>query len=161
MKLSMWKIGALALLALLPLGQAFAAKTETIVKAENKENFAVVVLAIQQEMQPGGRYGYIDKKEAAQVNSELAYMQSVLDRYGTVAQMDPKAKIDLFNHQEAVNAILTRRDNKRLICQSVAPVGSHIPRTTCRTYGAIEAERRNTKDELINFRRVQNVRGGN
>lgn len=158
MKLNTWKIAALALSALLPVGQAFAVKTETIVRADNKDTFAIVVQAVQQEMQPGGRYGYIDKQEAAEVNRGLAYMQSVLDRYGTVAQMDPKAKIDLFNRQEMVNAILTRRDNKRLICESSPPLGSHIPRTTCRTYGAMEAERRATKDVMIDFRRVQNAR---
>lgn len=161
MKLNFLRFGLTALVMLLPLGLAHAAKTEKIVKADTRDSFAALVTTVQQEMKPGGRYGYIDKKEAEDVNRGLAYMQSLLDRFGSVDQMSPDAKIDLFNHQEKVNAILTRRDNNRLVCESVAPMGSHIPRTTCRTYGLIEADRRNARQTMDNFHHVPQFKSGN
>jgi len=44
--------------------------------------------------------------------------------------------------QEEVNGILHHNDNNRLVCEHVAPVGSHLPVTTCRTYGEILGQRR-------------------
>ena len=51
-------------------------------------------------------------------------------------------KVQLFNDQEAVNAILTHRDDERLVCENIAPLGSHIPRTTYVTYREAERRRR-------------------
>lgn len=161
MKSKAWLVGVIMGVALLQAGMVHAAKMEVIVKAENKADFAAVVIAVQKQMNPGGRYGYIDKKEHEDVNTGLAYMQSLFDKYNSVDQMDQNTKVDLFNHQEAVNAILTRRDNNRLVCENTAPVGSHIARTTCRTYGAIEQDRRNTQQALDGMKRVQTPKGGN
>ena len=155
-----WLIGVLAGVALLQAGMVCATRTETIVKAQNKADFAAVVSAVQSQMLPGGRYGFVDKKEREDVDRGLDYMQSLFDKYGTVDAMDPNTKIDLFNHQEAVNAILTRRDSNRLVCESVAPVGSHIPRKTCRTYGEIERERQNTQQVMDNFKKVPQFKSG-
>ena len=155
-----WLIGLFAGMALLQAGMVCATKTETIVKAENKADFSAVVSAVQSQMVPGGRYGFTDKKEREDVNRGLEYMQSLFDMYGTVAGMDQKTQMDLFNHQEAVNAILTRRDNNRLVCESVAPTGSNIPRRTCRTYGEIEQERQNTQQVMDNFKQVPQFKSG-
>lgn len=161
MKSKAWLIGVFMGVTLLQAGIVRAAKTEVIVKAENKADFAAVVIAVQNQMNPGGRYGYIDKKEREDVTAGLSYMQSLFDKYNSVDQMDQGTKIDLFNHQEAVNAILTRRDNNRLVCENTAPVGSHIPRTVCRTYGAIQQDRRATQQTMDDMKRVQTPKGGN
>jgi hypothetical protein len=156
-----WLIGMLAGMALLQAGMALASKTEAIVKADTKATFDTLVASVQSQMVPGGRFGFMDKKEHEDVNRDLDYMQSLFDKYPSVAQMDANTKLDLFNHQEAVNAILTRRDNNRLVCESIAPVGSHIPRTTCRTYGEIQREHQNTQQVMDNFKHVPQYKGGN
>lgn len=160
MKSKAWLAGVFMGMILLQAGMVHAAKTEVIVKAENKADFAAVAIAVQNQMNSGGRYGYIDKKEREDVNAGLSYMQSLFDKYNSVDQMDQNTKIDLFNHQEAVNAILTRRDNNRLVCENTAPVGSHIPRTTCQTYGETQREHRNTRQTLDDMKRVQTPKGG-
>jgi len=65
-------------------------------------------------------------------------MQSLLNKSGTVARMDYDKRIQLYNDQEVVNAILTRRDDERLVCESSPPLGSHSPRISCRTYRDME-----------------------
>lgn len=156
-----WLIGMLAGMALQQAGMALASKKETIVKADTKATFDTLVTSVQSQMVPGGRFGFMDKKEHENVNRDLDYMQSLFDKYPSVAQMDANTRLDLFNHQEAVNAILTRRDNNRLVCESIAPVGPHIPRTTCRTYGEIQREHQNTQQVMDNFKRVLQYKGGN
>ncbi|HZX71206.1 MAG TPA: hypothetical protein VFE77_10355 [Rhodanobacter sp.] len=159
MKLNRWMIGIIAAVVLLQVGIVYA-KTKVIVKAENKEDFTAVVAAVHQQMQPGGRYEHVSASERTGIDQHFNDMQSLFDKYGTVGQMDQKTKIQLFNDQEFVNATLTHRDNKRLVCESVAPVGSHIPRTTCRTYGDIMQSQHDTEQTLIQMQRVQESRGG-
>lgn len=159
MKLRLWLVGVVMGAALVQAGAVYA-KTEVIVKAENKNDFTAVVAAVHQQMQQGGRYEFVDPGERQKIDASFADMQSLFDKYGTVAQMDQGAKVQLFNDQEAVNAILTRRDDKRLVCESVAPIGSHIPRTTCRTYREIELERMNTQLMQQQMLQQQNSRGG-
>lgn len=145
MKLKIWLIGMVVGMTLLPLGGVYAAKTEVVVKAENKDDFAAVVAAVRQQMAPGGRYEFVDGSERKTVDTSLGNMQSLFDKYGTVAQMTVEAKTQLFNNQETVNAILNHRDDKRQVCESERPLGSLFPRSVCRTYGDIERERRSSQ----------------
>jgi len=156
------RIGLLgvAVAALFQVAVAYAYKTEVIVKAENKADFAAVVAAIHQQMAPGGRYEFVDKNERAQIDTNFGEMQSLFDKYGTVAQMDQAAKVQLFNDQEAINAILTQRDDKRLICRTMPPTGSLIPKTSCKTYREIQAEQMGTQNYMQRLQQVPQPVGG-
>lgn len=160
MRLKPWLIGAIVGAALLQASAVYASKTEVIVKAQNKDDFTAVVAAVHQQMQQGGRYEFVDKGEREKVDASFSDMQTLFDKYGTVAQMDENAKVQLFNDQEAVNGILTRRDDKRLVCESVAPIGSHIPRTSCRTYREIELEHHQTQNFQQQMQQVAQPVGG-
>lgn len=126
-----------------------------VVKADSKENFEAVVAAIHQQMQPGGRWQYIDAHERATVDGSFADMGKLYDQFGSVDKMDQNAKVRLLADQSTVNAILTRKDGDRLICQTVMPVGSHLPVKTCKTYAQIQAEQ-NGAQEFLRNRAVQN-----
>jgi hypothetical protein len=62
----------------------------------------------------------------------------------------------MFNAQQEVNAILSKRDGERLICKSERPVGSNIPIKTCRTASEMAQRRQNDTQD---FRRRQDVQG--
>jgi len=160
MKLNGRMIGIIAAVVLLQVGVVHANKTKAIVKAENKDDFTAVVAAVHQQMQPGGRYEHVSASERTDIDQHFNDMQMLFDKYGTVGQMDQNAKVQLFNDQEFVNATLTYRDNKRLVCENIAPVGSHIPRTTCRTYGDIMQSQRDTQKVLMNMHQVQETKSG-
>lgn len=145
MRLRLWLAGIAAGASLLQASVVCAYKTEVIVKAQNKSDFTAVMAAVHQQMQPGGRFEFVNRTDREKLESNFADMQSLFDKYGTVAEMDQQGKIQLFNDQEAVNAILTHNDDKRRVCESEAPIGSHIPRTTCRTYREVEMERRSAQ----------------
>jgi hypothetical protein len=157
MNLKTWQIGmamAIAVGATLQMEVAQAAKTEEILKADDAAQFSAVVVAVQKGMLPGGRFEYVENKEHDTVNMRLADMQALFDKHGTVAQMEMNTKVQLFNDQEAVNAILTHRDNERLVCNHDAPLGSHIPRTVCQTYGELERQHRLDVDYMTTLKQV-------
>lgn len=141
MKMKTWLIGMVAGLALAQMGIASANDAKVVVKADNKDDFSAVVAAVHQQMAPGGRYEFVDRAGRSTIDTRLGEMQSLFDKYGTVAQMDKDVKIRLMNDQEEVNSILNHNDSNRKVCESGAPTGSLLPKMTCRTYGAMEKER--------------------
>lgn len=149
MKFNMWMAGLLLGTVCLTLGLSQASAAEAAVKADNKADFAAVVAAVKAEMIPGGRYEFVSGSERSKIGANLAEMQSFFDKFATVAAMDKDTKFQLYVDQEDVNAILTRRDGRRMICKSERPMGSLIPKRTCRTYAAIERDRQFTQEEMI------------
>ncbi|TAN06200.1 MAG: hypothetical protein EPN36_04575 [Rhodanobacteraceae bacterium] len=139
-----------------PLEQSRADNnSKPIVKADNKADFEAVVAAIHKQMEPGGRWQYVDKGERATIDGSFSDMSKLFDQYGSVDKMDQAAKVRLLADQSTVNAILTKKDGDRLICQSQIPVGSHLPVKTCKTYAQIQAEQRNAQ-ETLRIRSAQN-----
>jgi hypothetical protein len=132
--------------------------------ADTPESFATQTERIHEEMQPGGRYEFANPSARSKVDMLLGKMASLLQAAGSVDAMNHDARIALFNSQEEVNGILKHNDSNRLVCESRAPVGSHIPVTTCRTFGEIEHGRRafaNTLDDMTNANRAQTTNGEN
>lgn len=160
MKLKIWLIGMAVGMTLLPLGVVYASKIEVVVKAETKDDFAAVVAAVRQQMVPGGRYEFVDSVERGDIDTKLGDMQSLFNKYDTVAQMSADAKARLFSDQEFVNAILTRRDDRRVVCKSERPIGSLLPKQTCRTYGEIERGRQGSQQFMHDEARSRQTNGG-
>lgn len=131
--------------------------SEAAIKAETKADFVAVVVAVKAQMVPGGRYEFVDSSERETIDGNLAEMQALFDKFETVAAMDKDAKFQLYVDQENVNAILTHRDDRRMVCESARPVGSLIPKRICRTYGAIQRDRQFTQEEMIRSARPGNT----
>lgn len=133
------------------IGQASAKEhyREGSVKADTKEAFEKVADSVREGMQAGGRYEYVKPAEQKTIEKKLAEMAKLFDDAGgAVANMKEEQKIALFNAQETVNSILTLRDRDRVICKKEAPVGSHIPVTSCHTY-AQEVEAREGAKKIM------------
>jgi hypothetical protein len=103
---------------------------------------------IRQQMQANGVYAHIAAADRARVETRLGDMEKLLQAHSAENDLTPADKVALANEQEEVNGILRHNDNNRLICESRAPVGSHVPVTKCRTYGEIADERKETQDFL-------------
>ena len=143
-----------ATLALLLSLTALQAKEATppSVKADTKDQFTQVADHVRDQMQTGGRFEFLTADERSSVTRGLGDMQNLFDKFGTVDAMDAGSKIQLYNAQSEVNAILTRRDGDREICEQAPPTGTLIPKTTCRKYSDIERNRRDTekmKDDML------------
>jgi hypothetical protein len=147
------------LLALVLLLGAYAASAnenyhENALNADTRAKFVEVAANVRREMQAGGRYEYVKPDERKSVERKLAEMEFLFDQDDSVQSMKQDTKVKLFNAQEIVNSILTRRDRDRVICKNEPPLGSHIPVTSCHTYGQEEQARRETHNQLDEWKRL-------
>jgi hypothetical protein len=147
------------LFAAFSIGAAAADKPEPAVNADTKETFVTVSGWVQKEMSPGGRYEHVTSSERSKVDEKLAEMNALLDKHGSVAAMGDADKTAMFNSQEQVNAILAHRDGDRLVCQTVAPIGSHIPVKTCKTARQMEGDHREVQ-KFIDDRNHAQLKSG-
>jgi hypothetical protein len=121
---------------------------EKPVVADTAEKFDALAAEIRKEMSAGGRYEYIRPDDRAKAEADLNSMAGMLKKSGSVAAMSKDERVQLFNAQEHVNGILTHSDSNRLVCERVAPTGSSIPVTKCRTVADIERNRRDTNKAM-------------
>jgi hypothetical protein len=145
----------LALFAAVAVSAAGAKENyhEKTVNADTKEKFVEIATNVRQEMEGGGRYEYVKPDERKTIDQKFAEMEALFSESGSVQGMKQDTKVKLFNDQEVVNSILTHRDRDRVICKNEAPVGSHIPVTSCHTYGQEEEARVGTHNQLDEWKR--------
>ena len=152
---------AVAVLALLvPVTSLLAKTPPPDVKADSRDKFMSVADHVRDQMAAGGRFEFLTADERSTVTRDLSDMQLLFDKFGNVDAMDDASKIKLYNSQSEVNAVLTRRDGDREICTHEESTGSHLPKTTCRTYSQIERDRRDTmkmKDDMLRVQVPQSV----
>lgn len=130
------------------------ANGKPVVVADNKANFDLVAAAIRKQMQPGGRFGFVDNTGRQTVESRLADMQTLFDQYGSVDKMQGPVQTKLLTDQNAVNEVLARNDGNRRICWRETPVGTHFPTMVCRTLAEIQAQRQNARQNLDQNRQL-------
>lgn len=130
------------------------------VNANTKETFATVSSWVRKEMAAGGRYAYVTDTEKSKVDANLNEMGGLFDKYGAVDQMNDADKTKLFNDQEELNAILSKRDGDRIICKNEIPIGSHIPVKSCRTYSQMQGDRNNTRQFMDDRSQVAQKKPG-
>ena len=118
---------------------------ERFPKAETPQAFEVLVGKIHEQLAAGGRFEFVKATDRQELDRRFGVMAALLEKAGSVDAMAEKDRFALFNEQEHVNDILTRGDGERLVCESVAPVGSHIPVRKCRTYSEIARSRQSTE----------------
>lgn len=162
MKRKYWLPAAAAIMLVLQVASVQAKEAKPDVKANTKDEFAAVADHVRQQMSPGGRFESLGKDDHATVDRDLGAMESLYDKFGTVDAMDQASKVDLYNKQSEVNALLTRHDGDREICQQVKPMGSNIPKTVCKTQRQINLEDSQSQQMLQDFNNMgrQNPTGG-
>jgi hypothetical protein len=131
----------------LSIGAMAAEKLDPALQAVTKEKFDDQAAAIRQQMKPGGRWEFVDTAERASVNSRLDEIAAVLAT-AKADDLDRDQKAKVLEAQEDVNAILTKKDGRRLICQQVAPTGSNRKQKQCSTFAERERQRRDSRDFL-------------
>ena len=160
MKDKLWLSLMTAALMVVQVAAVQAKEAKPDVKANTKDEFAAVADHVRQQMAPGGRFEFVDKNNQETVNRDLSNMQNLYDKFGTVDAMDQASKVALFNNQSEVNAILTRNDADREICEQVKPMGSNIPKTVCRTYRQTQEDNGAAQRYLQDMKNQSTLKGG-
>lgn len=123
--------------------------------------FAEQRQAIEKKLADGKTYSEISPNQRSLVRDALARITMVLDSAGGVDALSEVQKKDVFNDQETINNILTKAgEDSRLICDRVAPVGSHRKVTTCLTVAERRRARESSGGALRNVQRPASLSGG-
>lgn len=116
--------------------------------ADTKEKFDDQAAAIRQQMKPGGYWEFVSGTERTTVERRLDEISQLLGTTHGASELGTKDKAQVLTAQEEVNAILSKKDGRRLICKSVSPTGSHRKQTECQTFAERERQRRETQNSL-------------
>ena len=135
------RLALVSALAASPLAALAKDAPEQVVKADTPEKFALVISRVHEEMKPGGRYEFMNRSGRDEIDRNFDEMTGLLRKIGSVAAMNDSTRVALFNRQEKINGILSSNASDRLVCRSVAPVGSHIPLQSCKTFGELAQNR--------------------
>ena len=149
-----------ALLALLaPTGAATAADDYVTRKKIEPAAFDQLESILQDEMDVGGRFAYVETDERLAIDASLRRMRGLLAGKRTLAELDEDERVAVFNAQAQINAILTRRDGERVICDRRIIVGSHRKETFCETYADRMARIKYSRERMDELnKRVQACR---
>jgi hypothetical protein len=129
---------------------------DAAVNADTREKFQTISAGVKSQMQTGGRYQQVNDAEKSTITQKFDDMNALFAAHATVAEMSKDNQLQLFNDQEAINAILSKRDGERLICKKEAPIGSHIPVTTCHTYAQEQEMHKSATKQMDDWSRSQN-----
>lgn len=138
-----------------------AVEQEKPLVARTFESFQKDSARIHQQMQPGGQYEHTSDADKQRVDGRLGDMSKLLQAHSSQAEMSETDKVALLNAQEEINGILQHNDNNRLVCEHVAPVGSHRPVTTCQTYGEKMARQQRDQKFLQDRLATPQLKAGN
>ena len=139
------KVKHIAWLALV-LAAGVHAKREPEPKVTALEGgFAEQKQAIETDIRGGVVYREIQDKDLKAVRTSLDQMSTLLSGVEDVQHLSPDQKVELLNHQELVNAILTMAEkDSMMICKRRGSTGSHFKTTTCET---VRARRKRQSDD--------------
>ena len=126
-----------------------------VIAADTKGNFEAVAAAVRQEMQSGGRFAFVSRAGRETIDTRLTDMASLFDQFGSVDKMDPAAQERLLGDQNSINEVLARYDGNRRVCWQEIPVGTHFPKTVCRTLAEIQNQKLRSDQNLERMRQIQ------
>lgn len=138
--------GALLLASVAHAGTSQSADKPLV--GQSLDSFNAEAAKIRDGMKADGTYSHMQASDKGRVEARLQEIEKLLSTHASQGDLNQNDKVRLVNAQEEVNGILKHNDNNRLVCEHVAPVGSHVPVTTCRTYGELMEQHKSDQDYL-------------
>ena len=103
--------------------------------------FELQAARVRKEMEPPGRYDGVSSADRRAVDDQLNVISAILKRRGSSQALTSAEKVDVFNMQERINALLTGRDDHQ-ICKVENKTGSHFKSKVCVSASDVESVRR-------------------
>jgi hypothetical protein len=142
----------LLMVLLFGFATAASATTEPAVSV-TEGSFAAQARAIEKTLSDGKTYAEMSRAERDEVRSILGRMANRLEGVQTVEELSENDRLELFNDQERVNAMLVKGyADSRLVCDKQGRTGTHFRETRCQT---VAERRRRSEIDQNNMRAVQ------
>jgi hypothetical protein len=148
-----------ALAAILLLAAQASAANEA--DLSDRASFEAQKAKIHAQMIKGGEYGEISAEDRADVLRRLESIELALGLGdGTAGGLPPDRQLDIFNHQSAINQILTRAEaDSRVVCTRERKTGSKFPVNRCVTVAEARREREDARDWSKTLNRTMRPEG--
>jgi hypothetical protein len=111
------------------------------------------------ELTKAGDYGRIKEGDMDRVIEARNTIASLLEGHTRATELEPEQRLELYNAQELITAIVRNDEKNRKVCKRVKVVGTRVPKNECLTVAEREQRARNAKDSIDNLQRVTCVPG--
>ncbi|MEO8669979.1 MAG: hypothetical protein ABI411_01615 [Tahibacter sp.] len=142
------EIAFVALVLCMSTAVVASQKLDPALQAVTKEKFDDQAAAIRQQMKAGGHWEFVDNLERTSIERRLDEISTLLGDVESIDGLPADKKARLIAAQEEVNAILTKKDGRRLVCENSAPTGSHRLQQQCQTFAQRERDRKESQKYL-------------
>ncbi|TDK24453.1 hypothetical protein E2F46_09240 [Luteimonas aestuarii] len=118
--------------------------------------FAQQAQLIRSAIATGEEYSEISASDRDVVLALLTRIETTLGSAESVDALLTQARVDLFNDQEQVNAILTgAREDSRIICRRTQVTGSHRKQQVCATKAERDRQIAADRENLDRYRSMR------
>lgn len=120
------------------LAQRADAEAEKITDAEAFVDEIDDTLALARE----GIYGRLKRGSMVQAESARNKIANLLEGHENAMELPPEERIELFNAQELITAMIRNDEKGRMVCLKEVRLGSRFPTTECLTVAEREEKAR-------------------
>ena len=93
-----------------------------------------------------GTYGAIKKGSMVQAETARNKIARLLEGHENAMELPPEERIELYNAQETIVAMVRNDDKNRMVCKKEIRLGSRMPTTECLTVAQREEKARGARD---------------
>ncbi|TXH78013.1 MAG: hypothetical protein E6Q88_00065 [Lysobacteraceae bacterium] len=91
-----------------------------------------------------GDYADLSDKDRKAILDKQADIYRLIEGRTTIEELGPNGKIELANALESMNALLTKAEDSRMVCERVKVIGSNRPQNKCMSVG----ERKRLREKI-------------
>ena len=115
----------------------------------NKHDFVAMKSKVNKDFEKGDRYSEILPEDRQKVTKALERMDARWQKAGDTAQLSPDQRVEMVNDEQLVDTILQHAAiDSRVICHREDPIGSHLPKTSCRTVAQQKREQEKAQSSM-------------
>ena len=92
-------------------------------------------------MNKKGHYKDMDEPQRQELFTHQDKVNRMLEGVTSTTDLPEQDQIVVFNSLEAIEAIINKAEDDRLVCTRVKPVGSNRPQTVCKTVWQLREEK--------------------
>ena len=93
-----------------------------------------------------GTYGRLKRGSMIQAESARDKIAKLLEGHENAMELPPEERIELYNAQETIVAMIRSDDKGRMVCKKEIRLGSRMPTTECLTVAQREEKARGARD---------------
>ncbi len=118
--------------------------------AASADEFRQQAQTLRTSMQPGGQHANVTPANQERIGKQLDVLQKLYDDRAEGKKFRKADEVKLVNASEEINAILSGREDDRLVCEQVRTLGSNRTTKVCMTVAERRARQEEAKKDMRN-----------